>query len=166
MKTPIHTICAALALPLVIASTATANPLADLVRQTNDKYQDVAVAIADGYGPIPCVSGSGGGAMGIHYVNGDYLTGDEDAVDVARPEALMYEPQADGSLVLVGVEFLTFKGPAALEGHLFNYSGAPNRYGLDPFYSLHVWAWRDNPKGTFTNMNPDVSCEAVALEEG
>ena len=31
--------------------------------------------------------------------------------------------------------------------------------GLDPFYELHVWAWRDNPKGTFADMNPSVSCE-------
>jgi hypothetical protein len=23
--------------------------------------------------------------------------------------------------------------------------GAPNRYGLGPFYELHVWAWKANP---------------------
>jgi hypothetical protein len=22
-----------------------------------------------------------------------------------------------------------------------------------------VWAWKDNPNGTFTNWNPTVSCE-------
>ena len=44
----------------------------------------------------------------------------------------MYAPQADGKMALVAVEYIAFKGPAALEGHLFNFNGAPNRYGLDP----------------------------------
>ena len=35
-----------------------------------------------------------------------------------------------------------------------------NRFGLDPFYTLHVWAWKENPNGAFVNWNPDVSCEA------
>jgi hypothetical protein len=151
-------------LPLLAGSAFADNPLADLVRQTNDRFQDVAVAVAEGYGPIPCASGHDGGGMGIHYVNGDYLTNDDNAIDVARPEALMYEPQADGSLELVGVEYLTFAGPAALHGHLFNFSGTPNRYGLDAFYELHVWAWRDNPTGMFADMNPTVSCDATPLD--
>jgi hypothetical protein len=99
--------------------------------------------------------------MGIHYVNGDYLK--DDVLDIARPEAVMYEPMPDGSLALVAVEYITFKGPASLQGHLFNFIGAPNRYGLDPFYELHVWAWKPNPAGTFADMNPDVSCDAVSL---
>ena len=155
--------CAALLAPLALGTAALAgqnNPIVDAVRAANDKYQDVAVAVAAGYGPIACVSGHGGGAMGIHYINGDYLMNDDGAVDIARPEALMYEPMADGSLVLVGLEFLTLKGPAALDGHLFAFTTAPNRYGLDDFYSLHVWAWKDNPNGTFAGMNPDVSCDA------
>ena len=101
--------------------------------------------------------------MGIHYVNGDYLS--DDAIDLAKPEAVMYEPTADGALALIGVEYITFEGPAALEGHLFNLNGAPNRYGLDPFYELHVWAWKPNPNGTFADWNPDVSCEAVTPEQ-
>jgi len=141
------------------ASAVAAETLAERVRAANARFADVSAAVAEGYSPIPCASGAGGGAMGIHYVNGGYLTGDENQLDIAKPEAVMYEPQADGSLVLVGVEYITFEGPAALEGHLLNLSGAPNRYGLDPFYELHVWAWRDNPKGPFADMNPNVSCE-------
>ena len=30
---------------------------------------------------------------------------------------------------------------------------------LDPFYALHVWAWFDNPHGTFVDFNPNVSCD-------
>lgn len=136
-----------------------ANPLADLVRQANDRFQDVNVALAEGYGPIPCADGRGGGSMGIHYVNGEYLA--DNAIDIGKPEAVMYEPQPDGSLELIAVEYITFEGPAALEGHLFSFTGSPNRYGLDPFYELHVWAWRDNPSGTFADMNPNVSCDAM-----
>jgi len=162
MKRPRNSSILGVLISIALTVPATANPLADLVRSSNDKYQDVNAAVADGYGPIPCVSGGDGGGMRIHYVNGGYLTEDDDAIDVSKPEALMYEPQMDGSLVLVGAEFLTFAGPAALEGHLFSFSTAPNRYGLDSFYSLHVWAWRNNPAGTFAHMNVNVSCEAVA----
>lgn len=141
------------------ALAASSNPLADKVRSANARFQDVAAALDEGYAPIPCASGAEGGAMGIHYVNAAYLK--DDAVDLARPEAVMYEPKADGSLELVAVEYITAKGPAALEDHLFSFTGAPNRYGLGPFYELHVWAWKANPRGTFADMNPDVSCDAA-----
>lgn len=146
------------------AGTAAAladNPLADSVRQANDRFQDVAVATAEGYAPIACASGAGGGAMGIHYVNAAYLG--DDAVDMAKPEAVMYEPMPDGTLKLIAVEYITLKGPAELAGHLFSFSNAPNRYGLPPFYELHVWAWKPNPAGTFADMNPNVSCDAVGV---
>jgi hypothetical protein len=134
-------------------------PIVDKVRKANDRFKDVNVALKEGYGPIPCASGLSGGAMGVHYVNGAYLK--DGITDITKPEAIMYEPKANGSMELIAVEYIAFKGPAALEGHLFNFMGAPNRYGLDPFYELHVWAWRDNPTGTFADMNPNVSCEAM-----
>ena len=138
---------------------ASDNHVLDGVRKANDRFKDVNVAMKDGYTPIPCASGLTGGAMGVHYVNGDYLK--DGVIDIAKPEAIMYEPRADGSMELIAVEYIAFKGPAALDGHLFNFVSAPNRYGLDPFYELHVWAWRDNPDGTFADMNPNVSCEAM-----
>ncbi len=139
-----------------------ANPLADAVRAANERFMDVAAATAEGYAPIPCTSGPTGGAMGIHYVNGAYI--EDQVIDIAKPEAVMYEPQADGSLELIAVEYITTKGPANLNGHLFNFIGEPNRYGLPPFYELHVWAWRENPTGTFADFNPNVSCDAHAHE--
>lgn len=141
------------------AATEAVNPLAEKVRALDSRFEDVAVAKAEGYAPIPCASGLTGGAMGIHYVNAAYLK--DDAVDVARPEAVMYEPMADGTLKLIAVEYITAKGPASLEGHLFNFNTAPNRYGLGPFYELHVWAWKQNPTGAFADMNPTVSCDAM-----
>ena len=133
------------------------NPLVDHVRAANGRFKDVSVAVAEGYAPISCASGVDGGAMGVHYVNGNYL---KDAVpDIKRPQAVMYEPTPDGKMELVAVEYITFKGPASLEGQLFNFNGAPNRYGLDPFYELHVWAWKANPRGAFADMNPNVTCD-------
>jgi hypothetical protein len=35
----------------------------------------------------------------------------------------------------------------------------PNRFGLPPFYTLHVWAWKKNPTGTFVNWHANVSCD-------
>lgn len=149
---------AAFALLMGTQSIATAKD-ADLLRQVrkaNARFADVAQAVKEGYAPIPCTSGVDGGAMGIHYVNGDLIKDDD--LDIAKPEAVMYEPDAGGNLHLVAVEYITTKGPASLGGQLFSLTGAPNRYGLPAFYELHVWAWRDNPKGAFADMNPRVSC--------
>jgi hypothetical protein len=145
------------------AEVAGTNPLAAKVREANARFADVAVATAEGYAPIPCVSGVEGGAMGIHYVNGARI--EDGVVDLGKPEAVMYEPKADGSLELVAVEYITTKGPAELDGHLFSFTNAPNRYGLPPFYELHVWAWRANPTGTFADMNPNVSCDAAVAAQ-
>jgi hypothetical protein len=161
MKRKLGTALAALVSGPCLASGAFAENLVDRVREATARFSDVAVAVAEGYGPIPCASGAGGGAMGIHYVNGGHLD-DNNTLDLTKPEAIMYEPQADGSLVLVGVEYIAFAGPASLEGHLLHYQGAPNRYGLDPFYELHVWAHRENPAGPFADMNSEVSCEHAA----
>src|SRR5690242_21717554 len=95
------------------------NPLAEHVRTANDRFKDVAVAVKEGYAPIPCASGIDGGAMGIHYVSGARLK--DDGIDLAHPEAVMYEPSADGKLTLIAVEYITHKGPASLEGHLFSF---------------------------------------------
>ena len=67
----------------------------------------------------------------------------------------------------MGVEYVVIavgwnaahQAPPVLMGQLFNYIGAPNRYGIPAFYELHVWAWRSNPSGVFADWNPRVSCD-------
>jgi hypothetical protein len=51
-------------------------------------------------------------------------------------------------------------GPPELMGQLFHLFESPNRFGLPAFYTLHVWAWKENPNGTFVNWNQNVSCDA------
>jgi hypothetical protein len=157
--TPALALLSLFAVGAVSAHAANDNPLVDNVRAANERFKDVSVAVAEGYAPIPCASGLQGGAMGVHYVNGAFLK--DGIVDITKPEAVMYEPTADGKMDLVAVEYIAFKGPAALDGHLFNFVTEPNRYGLDKFYELHVWAWRPNPTGAFADNNPDVSCDAM-----
>ena len=138
-----------------------ASPLVQKIREATAQYRDVEVAIANGYLPGPCVSGPNQGAMGVHFINGSLL-GKE--IDAETPEALIYEPGRDGRMRLVGVEYITFAADwvnevPVLEGHLLNYTGAPNRYGIPAFYEIHVWAFEDNRKGALTDWNPDVTCE-------
>ena len=105
------------------------------------------------------------GAMGLHFANMS-LIGDG-KIDATKPEILLYEPTANGRLRLTGADFLVFASDwdkthtsaPELNGQLFHFFDAPNRFGLPPFYTLHVWAWKDNPLGTFTNWNPNVSCD-------
>lgn len=144
-----------------------ATGLVEAVRKATAKYQDVNKAKMDGYGPVlGCVSSPGDGTMGVHYLNPNLLG--DGAVDVAHPELLVYEPLANGRLQLVAVEYLTIAdtwdaahtdgSPPLLMGQLFDYSSTPNRFRLPANYSLHVWAWKYNPKGVFSMWNPDVSC--------
>ena len=47
----------------------------------------------------------------------------------------------------------------SLDGQDFQLVGSPNRFALDPFFELHVWAWRENPQGAYVDWNNHVSCE-------
>ncbi len=142
------------------------SPLVLKVRKATERFRDINVALAEGYAPgTPCVSGPNSGAMGVHLINGTLL-GKE--VDAETPEALIYEPSPNGRMRLVGVEIITFASDwvdevPVLDGHLLHYVGAPNRYGIPAFYEIHVWAWRNNPDGTFADWNPRVSCAGQPL---
>jgi hypothetical protein len=139
--------------------------LVKLVRQGTKQYVDVNNATAAGYGPfLGCVAGTDHGAMGVHYVNGTLLG--NLTLDPAQPQALIYEP-SNGKMTLVGVEFILDSAswlaannntPPVLDGQVFNFVGAPNRFNIPSFFELHVWAWRDNPQGAFVDWNNDVTC--------
>ncbi len=145
------------------------NALVKIVREATERFRDVTAAEAEGYAlQFGCVSGSDSGAMGMHFVNGA-LVGD-DVLDPMRPEIVIYEPMSGGRLRLIGADFLVFKdvwdakhaAPPEIMGQLMHLFEAPNRFGLPAFYTLHVWAWKDNPNGSFVNWHPGVSCDGFA----
>ena len=143
-----------------------AGALLKIVRDATERFQDVNEAEAEGYAlQFGCVSGDSAGAMGLHYVNGDLVNGG--VIDARKPQIVIYEATPTGSLQLIGADYLVIastwnakhSSPPELMGQLFHLFPAPNRFGLPDFYTLHVWAWKDNPNGAFVNWHPSVSCE-------
>jgi hypothetical protein len=147
------------------APTQDVDAAIDAARRATAKYLDVKVATADQFLPnFGCVDQPGQGGMGIHYINGERV-GDP-SIDALRPEILVYEPDKHGRLQLVALEYLVMQEawdaanpqPPMLFGHPFHLTRQPNRYGLPPFYELHLWAWKKNPNGIFNDWNPGVQC--------
>jgi hypothetical protein len=136
----------------------------DAIRGATEPYRQVEGATAAGYAAnFGCVTHMGHGAMGIHYINGDLLA--DPAIDPLRPEAVMYEPQADGTLQAVGIEYVVLQeawhaagnqAPPTVAGQPFYLT--TGFFDVPPFYALHIWLWKDNPAGTFAGYNPDVVC--------
>ena len=157
------------------AKKGTSTTLIDKVRAATAQYLDINVALHESEPWVrgtPCVSGPNSGAMGVHFIKPSRVF--DGALNANEPEALIYEPLPNGALRLVGVEFIVLAGDwaarhpdgstPALDGHLTNYVGAPNRYGLPAFYELHVWAWEHNPNGSFADWNTQVSCDNQPAE--
>jgi len=150
------------------AHAAVSGVLLANVRAHTARYLDVNNATGDGFvRATPCVSGPDFGAMGVHFIKLDRLGSTYPPAD-DKPTALIYEPTANGGLRFVGVEFIVMAGPwdlahpkspPSLDGNLFNLVGSPNRFGLDAFYELHVWAWQANPAGNFADWNTRVVCD-------
>ena len=147
------------------------NDLVRAVRDATERFKHVTepAQVGDPYVLLfGCVSGGDFGAMGLHFVNPTILHDGE--VNPNDPEIVLFEPTRNGGIKLTGADFIVFKSEweakhkdgsvPSLHGQLFHLFDSPNRFGLDPFYTLHVWAWKENPNGTFTNWNPNVSCDA------
>jgi hypothetical protein len=100
----------------------------------------------------------GAGAMGFHYGKLAYIQ-DGGVVNLLQPELLLYEPEKNGKLRFVGVEYIvpfadhpsTAAAPTLL-GHRF--AQVPE-FGV---WGLHIWVGRHNPSGMFAAWNPKVSC--------
>jgi hypothetical protein len=150
---------------------ANASPLVQKVREATGRYKDINTALAEGWvQATPCVSGPNNGAMGIHFLKPERLH--DGVLKAEEPEMLIYEPGAGGTFRLVGVEYLVLasewaarNGPGvapSVDGHLANFIAEPNRYALPALYEMHVWAWEDNPNGSFADWNSRVSCDRQA----
>jgi hypothetical protein len=150
-----------------------ASPLIEKVRKATARFRDINVALGEMWvRGTPCVSGPDAGAMGVHFILPSRVG--DGVLNANEPEALIYEPMPGGAYRLVGVEFIVLAddwarlnpggATPALDGHLTHLVEAPNRYGLPAFYELHVWAWENNPKGSFADWNTQVSCEKQSGE--
>ena len=146
-----------------------ANALVKIVRDSTERFKDVSAAEAEGYSlQFGCVSGDDSGAMGLHYVNGALVK--SGVLDATHPQIVIYEAQPNGSLKLIGADYLLMAdawnaahaSPPELMGQFFHLFTSPNRFGLPAFYTLHVWAWKDNPNGAFVNWHPNVSCASFS----
>ena len=96
------------------------------------------------------------GAMGFHYGNVALIDG---VARVDQPELLLYEPEKNGKLRLVAVEYVipyTAHARSAAPPVLFGQEFKQN----DTFqlWGLHAWVWKENPAGMFASWNPQVSC--------
>lgn len=142
----------------------------DVARSATARYQDVSVALEDGFmADAVCVS-SPAGAMGIHYVSPERM---DDRLAAGEPEVLLYIPEGAG-LRLVAVEYFLpvlengpYFGPAApansgtapaLFGQPFDGPMEGHNPGMPWHYDLHVWLWAENPAGVFTQFNPQLRC--------
>jgi len=143
--------------------------LIDDVRGATAQFRDLDTAQAAGYGKfLTCFHYGADRGMGQHYVNGT-LAGD-DVLDPMKPEALVYEPREDGTMILVAFEYLVFadkwdpqntgrEAPTIFGQPLMLMTNIPE---TPPVWGLHLWLYSYNPEGLFASFNPMVSCPAGA----
>jgi hypothetical protein len=129
------------------------------LRQVTVEFHDFDEAMEDGWDTkiTPCMTSSEGG-MGFHYGNMAYINDGVARAD--QPELLLYEPQKNGRMKLVAVEYIVpyalhprSDPPPMLFGQAFKQVDA---FGL---WGLHAWVWQGNPNGTFADWNPNVNCD-------
>jgi hypothetical protein len=146
-------------------SASVASRIAEL-RRLVAPFHDFQTAVHAGWSAqiTPCLvaadlpSQPGAGAMGFHYGNLAFIQ-DKGVVNLLQPELLLYEPEKNGKLRFVGVEYIvpftdipsTADAPTLL-GQRF---GRVPEFGV---WGLHIWVGRQNPSGIFATWNPKVSC--------
>jgi hypothetical protein len=132
----------------------------DAVRKALKKYQDVNVALAEGYIPVSgCDALPGVGAMGFHYLN---LNLAQDLVnDPFKPELLLYGPNDEGGLDLLGPEYFQAEvgqPRPTLQGQPFDGPMPGHNPQMPTHYDLHVWLYKHSPTGLFSAWNSNVKC--------
>jgi hypothetical protein len=158
-------------------AAAKLSPELAATRAALEKYQNPLAAVRDGYfSTVACIDFPKGaidgpveyppGAMGVHFLNPANIG---PQLDPAKPQVLIYEP-VGGKLKLVAAEWLM---PVAVAGgkapSILGQTLAGPMKGHEPImpvelthYDLHVWLWKDNPKGVFTSTNAAVKCDPKA----
>ena len=140
------------------------DPALNRSRDMAAKYLDIKDAKAAGYQQLfECTTHAEHGTLGVQFIHPG-RAGDGRLV-LGEPDVLTFEPEVDGSMQLVGMEFIVFekdwKGKSVPEflGRTLQRKTTVGVHPVDPYYELHVWHWRHNPAGMFADWNPYVSCE-------
>jgi hypothetical protein len=139
------------------------------------RFADPIVAVQEGYfSTLACVDFSSDvksgdivypkGAMGVHFINTANVG---PVLDPNKPQILLYEPVGD-KLVLTGAEwFMPVEVAAGTAPSIFGKTLYGPMDGHEPImpkearhYDLHVWFYKDNPKGIFVSTNSAVTCPA------
>ena len=132
------------------------------LRRVTAPFHNFNNAVAAGWSTkiTDCMTDPAAGGMGFHYGNTDLING---TVSVDKPELLLYEPDKNGRLRLVAVEYIipySIHGrgqePPVLFGQQFKQNDTFQLWGL------HAWVWKENPSGIFASWNPRVSCKYAA----
>lgn len=173
-------IISVLAFPIALhgqgRSAVKSAPLApdlEAARAALAKYSDPFAAVRDGYfSTLACIDFPKGakdgpveyppGAMGVHFLNPANIG---PQLDPAKPQVLIYEPVGK-KLVLAAAEWFV---PVAAAGGtvptIFGQTLAGPMDGHEPImpaslrhYDLHVWLWKNNPRGVFTSTNAALKC--------
>lgn len=166
------TACGAPSEPLSIGetdashATAASGPNRELatLRRATATFHRIEAAAAAGYTEqiTPCWEHVSQGAMGYHIGKPELIDG---TVSLLEPELLIYEPQREGGMKLVGMEYIVpidgwdGDSPPTLLGQTMH------RHSTLPIYKLHIWLWQPNPRGVFADWNPAVSCAHAAETE-
>jgi hypothetical protein len=145
---------------LTACSDSTSSQNTDLatLKRVTSPFRTFSAATAAGWSTkiTSCMADQTLGGMGFHYGNTALIDG---TVQVDKPELLLYEPQADGSELLVAVEYIIpytaharSDAPPVLFGQQFKQNDTFQLWGL------HVWAWKSNASGLYADWNPQVNC--------
>lgn len=141
------------------------------------KYSDPLAAVRDGYfSTLACIDFPKGatdgdvvyppGAMGVHFINMGNIG---PKLDPAKPQVLIYEPVKDKLRLVAAEWFVPVEVAGGTRPEIFGQKLGGPMDGHEPImpatlrhYDLHVWLWKDNPRGMFTSTNASVKCPASA----
>ena len=156
------------------AAPAPMSPDLQAARTALAKYSDPLAAVKDGYfSTLACIDFPDGatdgtvvyppGAMGVHFLNPANIG---PTLDPTKPQVLIYEPVGD-KLVLAAAEWFVpvQVAPGGTAPSIFGQTLAGPMDGHEPImpaslrhYDLHVWLWKDNPRGMFVSTNAALKC--------
>jgi hypothetical protein len=139
------------------ASVASVEQDLATLRRVTASFHDFETAKNAGWSAkITACMQSPDGGMGFHYGNVGLIDG---TARVDEPELLLYEPEKNGKLRLVAVEYIipyTAHSRSAEPPVLFGQPFAQN--DVFQLWGLHAWVWKENPSGMFAPWNPNVTC--------